>query len=68
MTACQFIMTQDYPAFAAVPAEIIKARGKVVSLVYLYTFKFGEYFKDYSDPMFECIWQAIENNKVQATK
>ena len=47
MTACQFILTQDYPAFASVPAEIIKARGKVVSLVYLYTFKFGEFFRDY---------------------
>lgn len=68
MTACQFILTQDYPAFGSVPAEIIKARGKVVSLVYLYTFKFGEFFREYQDPMFDSIWSAILNNKVQATK
>ena len=56
-------MTQDYPAFGCVPAEIIKARGKVVSLVYLYTFKFGEFFREYQDPMFDSIWSAILNNK-----
>ena len=50
--ACLFILAQDYPKFAKIPEEIIKARGKVVSLTYLYTFKFGEYFTKYSDTMF----------------
>ena len=51
-----------------VPDEIVKARGKVVSLVYLYTFKFGEYFKEFRDIMFQNVWQLIESNKVQASK
>jgi len=42
----------DFPKFNEVPNEIIKARGKVVSLINLYNFKFGEYFRDYSEPMF----------------
>lgn len=45
MNACSFVLSQDYPRFANVPPEIIKARGKVVSLVYLYSFKFGEFFR-----------------------
>jgi len=51
-----------------VPPEIIKARGKVVSLIYLYSFKFGEYFRQYSDPMFQAVWSLIDQNKVQPTK
>ena len=46
----------------------MKARGKVVSLIYLYTFKFGEYFKEFSDGMFQNVWQLIDANKVQANK
>jgi hypothetical protein len=47
---------------------LIKARGKVVSLIYLYSFKFGEFFRAYQDPMFHSIWHLIDQNKVQATK
>jgi exportin-2 (importin alpha re-exporter) len=36
--------------------------------VYLYNFKFGEYFRDYSDLMFQSIWSLIDQNKVQANK
>lgn len=64
MGGCQFILNQDYPKFQQVPVEIIKARGKVVSLIHCYNFKFGEYFQAYTDPMFESIWQLIENRKV----
>ena len=49
---CQFIIMTDYPKFNEVPNEIINARGKVVSLINLYNFKFGEYFREYSEPMF----------------
>lgn len=59
-----FIMSTDYPKFKKVPIEIIKARGKVVSLISLYTFKFGEHFNDYKDPMFMAVWQLVEQNKV----
>lgn len=65
---CLFILSQDYPKLQEVPEEITKARGKVVSLVYLYTFKFGEYFGQYQDPMFQAIWQMIVGNKVQPNK
>ena len=58
--ACLFILAQDYPKFAKIPEEIIKARGKVVSLVYLYTFKFGEYFSKYSETVFQAIWTIID--------
>ena len=58
--ACLFILGQDYPMFQKIPEEIIKARGKVVSLVYLYTFKFGEYFSKYSETMFQAIWTIID--------
>jgi ribosomal protein S17E len=40
----------------------------VVSLIYLYNFKFGEYFREYADSCFQAIWQLVEQNKVQATK
>lgn len=49
---CSFVLQQDYPKLAKVPEEIIKARGKVVSLIYLYNFKFGEYFRQYSESSF----------------
>lgn len=49
---CYFIISQDYPQFTLLPEEVTKARGKVVSLLYLYTFKFGEYFSDYHDISF----------------
>ena len=65
---CMFILSQDYPKFQKVPQEIIKARGKVVSLIYLYNFKYGEYFRPYSEPMFQAVWSLIECNKVQPTK
>ena len=68
MNGCQFILSQDYPKLQQVPVEIIKARGKVVSLIYCYNFKFGEFFQKYTDPMFQSIWQLIENKKVQPTK
>jgi len=55
-----FILGKDYPKIAKQPPEIIKARGKVVSLIYLYNFKFGEYFRAYSEPMFLAIWSLIE--------
>ena len=68
MEACLFIVGQDYPAFAKVPEEVIKARGKVVSLLYLYNFKFSEYFTKYEVQAFQAVWSLVENNKVQATK
>lgn len=68
MEACFFIVAQDYPQFAAVPEEVIKARGKVVSLLYLYNFKFSEYFVQFEAQAFQAIWSLIEQNKVQATK
>ena len=40
----------------------------MVSLIYLYNFKFGEYFRGYADSCFQAIWQLVEQNKVQATK
>jgi len=49
---CMFVLSQDYPKLQKEPAEITKARGKVVSLIYLYNFKFGEYFRPYSEQMF----------------
>jgi exportin-2 (importin alpha re-exporter) len=65
---CIFVLGQDYPKFSKVPDEIVKARGKVVSLIYLYSFKFGEYFKQYNDGMFQAIWQLVERGGVQPTK
>lgn len=50
------------------PDELNKARGKVVSLIYLYNFKFGEHFQQYQEDMFMSIWGAIETNKVQPIK
>ena len=50
------------------PDELNKARGKVVSLIYLYKFKFGEHFQQYQEDMFMSIWGAIETNKVQPIK
>jgi len=64
MDACHFILSQDFPKLQKVPVDIIRARGKVVSLIYLYNFKFGEYFREYQDPMFQAIWSLIEQNKV----
>lgn len=37
-------------------------------MIYLYTFKFGEYFKEFSEIMFQNVWQLIDSNKVQANK
>ena len=37
-------------------------------MIYLYSFKFGEYFKEYSEPMFQNVWQLVDSNKVQANK
>ena len=68
MEACFFIIAQDYPQFDKVPDEIIKARGKVVSLLCLYNFKFSEYFVKYEQEAFQAIWSLIDQNKVQATK
>lgn len=68
MEACFFIIAQDYPQFQQVPDEIIKARGKVVSLICLYNFKFSEYFTKYEQQSFQAIWSLIDQNKVQATK
>ena len=47
-----FILQADFAKFQKVPKEVIKARGKVVSLTYLYSFKFGEHFGKYADTMF----------------
>ena len=68
MDACFFVIGQDYPQFQKVPEEVMKARGKVVSLLYLYNFKFSEYFVKYDGQAFQAIWSLIEHNKVQASK
>jgi hypothetical protein len=46
-----FLIDIDYN-FKTVPSELIKARAKVVRLVHLYTFKFGEHFNNYFDAFF----------------
>ena len=51
-----FILNTEYSKFKKVPVEVIKARGKVVSLIYLYSFKFGEHFSKFNDPMFQGVW------------
>ena len=68
MEASLFVISHDYPSFQKVPDEIIKARGKVVSLFYLYNFKFSEYFVKYEAQAFQAIWSLVENNKAQASK
>ena len=65
---CKFILSVEYQKLQKVPDELHKARGKVVSLIYLYNFKFGEHFQQYQDDMFMSIWATIESNKVQAIK
>lgn len=66
--SCLFILQQEYPHFNQIPEEISKAQGKVVSLVCLYQFKFYEYFKDYTDGMFNGIWSLIPGNKIMPSK
>ena len=39
--ASQFVLSQDYNK---TPDQVYKARGKVVSLITLYNFKFYEFF------------------------
>lgn len=41
------ILQLDTSNMQKVPDELFKARGKIVSLVHLYTCKFGEYFQNY---------------------
>lgn len=36
--------------------SVFKMKGKVVRLVHLYLFKFGEYFVNYQDACFQAIW------------
>jgi exportin-2 (importin alpha re-exporter) len=66
--AMVFIIQQDFPQLPELPKEVIKARGKVVSLTNKYQFKFAEYFQAYSDLMFEAIWSLVANNKVPIQK
>ena len=42
--AFTFVLDNDYPKLQKIPDELVKARAKVVRLVHLYTFKFGESF------------------------
>lgn len=37
-----------------------KARAKVVRLVHLYQFKFGEFFAKYEEAFFQTIWNLVE--------
>lgn len=63
-----FILDLDYPNQAKVPEELIKCRAKVVRLVHIYTFKFGEHFSKYNEYFFTKIWQMITSGKVPPTK
>ena len=47
---------------------LFKARAKVVRLVQLYQFKFGEYFDKHQDVFFQKIWDQISNNKITAAR
>ena len=46
--------------------QVCKAKAKVVRLVHLYQFKFGEYFAKYMDVFFQKIWEIIAENRIVA--
>lgn len=63
-----FVLETNFPKFQRVPDQLIKCRSKVIRVVHLYSFKFGEEFKGYMNFFFEKIWGLICNNHVQACK
>ena len=56
---CIFILDTDYPAMSAAPdfEKLFKARAKVVRMVHLYQFKFGEHFESKEQQFFQKIWE-----------
>mmetsp|Transcript_31763 Transcript_31763/g.31041 ORF Transcript_31763/g.31041 Transcript_31763/m.31041 type:complete len:181 (-) Transcript_31763:1676-2218(-) len=49
-------------------SELYRCKGKVVRLVHLYSFKFGEHFQAYVEVFFQKIWGMIEGNEVKPGK
>ena len=58
----------DFKLSGAPPIELIKGKAKVVRLVHLYSFKFGEFFATYYKGFFDKIWGMIQNNEITASK
>lgn len=67
MQCCYFVVQQEYPNLPYMP-EITKARAKVVSLLYIYTFKFQEYFGNELDNSFNAVWSFVNRNNIPTDK
>ena len=68
--ACIFILETDLPQVQEAKdfEKVFKARAKVVRMVQLYQFKFGEYFEAKADLFFQKIWEQVSGNKVSAAR
>ena len=67
---CVFILETDFPQLVTAKDFecLFKARAKVVRLVHLYHFKFGEFFTAKADAFFQKIWDQISGNKITAAR
>jgi Cse1 len=62
-----FILDFNHPSSQEIK-ELIKCRSKVVRLVHLYQFKFGEHFAQYQQHFFQKIWQMVLSKQVPPNK
>ena len=68
MQVCQFIVEKEYTHLKVIPVEVTKAKGKVASVLYLYSFKFSEHFDDHKDAAFQLMWSFVDQNKLPSDK
>jgi exportin-2 (importin alpha re-exporter) len=69
--ACTFLLNTEFPLMQATPVDreaVYRTKAKVVRLVHLYQFKFGEYFATHADIFFQAIWQVIADGRVTAAR
>jgi len=63
-----FVLETNFPKLPQVPSELVKSRAKVIRLVHLYSFKFGDLFLNYIQIFFTKIWGLIESDQLLAVK
>ncbi len=69
--ACTFLLANEFPLMQNNSTDreaVFRAKAKVVRLVHLYQFKFGEYFATHADLFFQSIWQVVADNRVSAAR
>ena len=69
--ACTFLLANEFPLMQNNSNDreaVFRAKAKVVRLVHLYQFKFGEYFATHADLFFQSIWQVVADNRVTAAR